>query len=1062
MTSSIQKDPIQGLVDYILDIKPYHSKIAEVLVDYTINDDVNVTIIDEHEFDMVFTENYDSSFACDEGFGVLPFGGPDLSISYIPDLTLDGYITYPTVPIQLPIVYVNPFVFQYYTVVGVSSGTSTWTISGNHAPEFMAGQVLSLGENSGGGNGNYTVISATNSGANTNIIVSEAIPIGATPEGTLAANVGCFFIEGDYQATFVPGSNFTIQTSLANNGVWQVVQAIHETGQANPPLFDPTSNVTEIRALFKAPFHSFLPVTAVPSLSSPVQFRIDGLDFDQHYSVTDAMQILNSALSYNNSTWIITQIQTFSGFFIVSGDHVLDPTFAGLSISPVLNPLLILPVVSINVSANLFFVSGNHVADFGVGTFFNAVDLSNTNPNQGRWLVTSPAPQYDAINNLTRVTAQFNAIFSFLPPINQHDFGEVLVYIRSNWDLPELCKTTSITTTSSFIGETLEFIAGSVIVFKDSLDIEICDLTANVGWGAGDGYEFLHIDGGYSPSKYFYVAYDKTSEISLGLIQIINSTANDGFYNVIAISYNNFGGSVVGVTPGLNGTWIISGNHAAQIFPGEEFTIINNIGTGDGTYAVFSVTNVGPNTNIVVSGTIPPGATGDGSLTTNYTILTVIESISSSIFDGTILFQPITPDPALARTGWDDCGWDTQAALTLYQYRVNTVPSEFFTTFATDAGTAVASGFNEGDSVVVSGALPIPFPLIYGNTYYVHPTDPYNIIASPYTIVSVTTGVGTNKWTISGNHASEFINGRNVFVSGNTFPIANGNYEISSAVNSGLNTDLLVVGNIPIGATATGSIKRLYVWTITGNHAAEILSTSTVEIIGNAPLANGRYLVSSSVDNGANTDIVTIIDISNTFISGGTLTNKSSFKLSATQADLVNGIYITATTSGYITNASYLVVGVIPGVNGTWTISGNHAPEFVIGSEFHILNNSGTGNGIYHVFSATNNGLNTDIIVTTSIPVLASADGLLEQNGYQFIEKEGSFINLVSGKENIFDPGNLLNTYANTSFGESLTIAVTFGVDAGTVVGSWDYPYWDVGSYDEDIEVLNSLYGSTF
>jgi len=39
-------DPIQGLYDYVQDIKPYHTKIVEVLIEYVYDDDV-VTVIDE-------------------------------------------------------------------------------------------------------------------------------------------------------------------------------------------------------------------------------------------------------------------------------------------------------------------------------------------------------------------------------------------------------------------------------------------------------------------------------------------------------------------------------------------------------------------------------------------------------------------------------------------------------------------------------------------------------------------------------------------------------------------------------------------------------------------------------------------------------------------------------------------------------------------------------------------------------------------------------------------------------------------------------------------------------
>lgn len=907
MTSSITKDPIQGLIDYILDIKPYHSKIAEVIVDYSINDDVNVTILDQNVMDIVATEDFDSAFVCDEGFGVLPFGGPDSSIAYMPDLTIDGFITYPGVLIQLPILYIDPFIFAYYNIVGVNPSLSTWTISGNHASEFIVGQPFHVDENVGSGNGGYTIVSATNSGPNTDLVVNEVIPVGASANGTLSINVGSFFVQGEYGSVIVsassvsnhfiidtdqttifvpgrqfivfdtasnngtytvlsstyniglnqttinvaavpanqgaagavvieladiitPGSNLTIQSSHANDGVWRVISATHETGQNNPPGFDPVSSLTEIRVSFVTAFHTYLPVDNVNSFSAPFQFDVAGIDFDQHYSVGDAVQIFNSTQSYNNSTWIISAITPIVGGFRFTGTHVLDPGTANLTISPVLNPLLILPVLSINTTSNLFFVSGNHIVDFLVGSFFNAVDLTNMNGNQGKWLVVSPAPVYDPINDLTHITATFNQIFSVVGTAD----GRVLVFTRSNWDLPELCKTASSTTTSSFIGETLEFIAGTEFVYNEILDVEICDLTASIGWGAGDGTEFLHILGGNQGLKEFFVAGDFTTRIgssfaivsanhisntfvvtgdqtvlfSPGRVFSVGGTpANNGSYVVLTSVFN-------GVSTGITVSSIPVTQGAVGTIYTTLITVINStaVPTNNRAYNVVSVTyNIGPNT----------------------TTITVNESIPSAFFDGTILFQPITSEPSFARTGWDDCGWDTQAALTLYQYRLSVAPpTDTFTSFTPDGGSTTPHGFIEGDVITVSGALPLPVPLVADTFYYVH-------------VVSPTT-----------------------------------------------------------------------------------------------------------------------------------------FKLATSSANLAANIFITATTTGNLE--------------------------------------------------------------------------------YQFVEKESTWISYTSGKLNLTDPGSLLQTYANASFGESLTIAVTFGVDAGTVVGSWDYPYWDVGAYDEDVDALNSLYGSSF
>lgn len=39
-------DPVQGLIDYVQDIKPYHTKVMEVLIEYVYDDAMAVTIGD--------------------------------------------------------------------------------------------------------------------------------------------------------------------------------------------------------------------------------------------------------------------------------------------------------------------------------------------------------------------------------------------------------------------------------------------------------------------------------------------------------------------------------------------------------------------------------------------------------------------------------------------------------------------------------------------------------------------------------------------------------------------------------------------------------------------------------------------------------------------------------------------------------------------------------------------------------------------------------------------------------------------------------------------------------
>ena len=46
------QDPIQGLIDYVEEIKPFHTKVLTVAVAYAHNDDVDITFTEEVEFDI--------------------------------------------------------------------------------------------------------------------------------------------------------------------------------------------------------------------------------------------------------------------------------------------------------------------------------------------------------------------------------------------------------------------------------------------------------------------------------------------------------------------------------------------------------------------------------------------------------------------------------------------------------------------------------------------------------------------------------------------------------------------------------------------------------------------------------------------------------------------------------------------------------------------------------------------------------------------------------------------------------------------------------------------------
>jgi len=82
-------DPVQGLIDYVEDIKPYHTKVIESLVEYVSQETVNVNLLEEYLLDIAIAYSYDiTNISCmDGGFGSLGFDDPDVFPVLSPDLS---------------------------------------------------------------------------------------------------------------------------------------------------------------------------------------------------------------------------------------------------------------------------------------------------------------------------------------------------------------------------------------------------------------------------------------------------------------------------------------------------------------------------------------------------------------------------------------------------------------------------------------------------------------------------------------------------------------------------------------------------------------------------------------------------------------------------------------------------------------------------------------------------------------------------------------------------------------------------------------------------------------
>lgn len=135
------KDPISGIVDFTQDIKPYHTKIIEVLVDYIYEETMKASIGEEFNLEVDVDIDHHVDY-CTEGYGV-PAWGSHYSIPL--DNTVDGTI-----------VLSNSYVFNIIDVIRPNA----LVVAGDQTLHFSDGVVLSI-VNSFANDGTWKVLSST-------------------------------------------------------------------------------------------------------------------------------------------------------------------------------------------------------------------------------------------------------------------------------------------------------------------------------------------------------------------------------------------------------------------------------------------------------------------------------------------------------------------------------------------------------------------------------------------------------------------------------------------------------------------------------------------------------------------------------------------------------------------------------------------------------------------------------------------------------------------------------------------------------------------------------------
>jgi len=143
----------------------------------------------------------------------------------------------------------------------------------------------------------------------------------------------------------------------------------------------------------------------------------------------------------------------------------------------------------------------------------------------------------------------------------------------------------------------------------------------------------------------------------------------------------------------------------------------------------------------------------------------------------------------------------------------------------------------------------------------------------------------------------------------------------------------------------------------------------------------------------------------------------------------------------------YLIKDASVGSN-TLTIWGNASVDVQVGTEFRVMA-AGLNNGLYRVLSRiVDTSTGPTLTIVTVDPALPYMSVVIDGGG-GFIESARDY-----GIRMHFS-----DALAATVLEDATAVVLTTG---GSIVGAWDFPYWDIGSFDESLGTLINLYSNTF
>lgn len=201
-------DPTEGFIQYVETVKPYRSKILDVLVEYVYTDQVNARVTEKWQMEYVFSRpGVDTVYSCGYGYRwdptslsvpeAVPTARVLSSTAQTNAQNANSFLiespTFNSYNIVVADKKSNQLMFAIpYTIVGVNVAAQSFTVTGDITLEdhFSLNNHIYVANNAGTGvDGRYTVAAVVVSGANSIITVVEPISLLATVSGSVNAPV---------------------------------------------------------------------------------------------------------------------------------------------------------------------------------------------------------------------------------------------------------------------------------------------------------------------------------------------------------------------------------------------------------------------------------------------------------------------------------------------------------------------------------------------------------------------------------------------------------------------------------------------------------------------------------------------------------------------------------------------------------------------------------------------------------------------------------------------------------------------------------------------------------